>query len=475
MSVTEDTQSARPSLHSPHPAPDGRRSVSARRSAARPSTRGLILAAALLAAGFTVPPPVEGQESRRRWERMCQIRAEKFDLVLPKAMQDNDLDMWIVVMREGLLDPLWEALGRGYVGDWAYYVFTNPGDGGRVERAALGVGGYMLQQCGVYDRFAPATALAAFVAERDPDRIGVNMAPAIGGADGLSHSSYLHLKETLGPVYGERLVSAERFVSDFRATRTAMEIATFAEAGEISREIAERAFSNEVIEPGVTALEDVAWWIWDRLLERGLNSSFDMPSIYITGPLGIEATSSARIIQRGDLLMIDWGVGYLDFYTDMKRIAYVLREGETRAPPGLQLAFDRAVEVRDVMKASIKPAATAREALDATWAAIEAAGFNRIEFNQPTADPAVTDVVIGPHSVGNWGHGIGPSLAFFNPTQLTYELRPGTLISVELFAYTANPEWDNAKVRIPLEDDAVVTERGVEWLYPVNNRILLVR
>ena len=127
------------------------------------------------------------------------------------------------------------------------------------------------------------------------------------------------------------------------------------------------------------------------------------------------------------------------------------------------------------MKASIKPAPTAQQALDATWAAIEAAGFNRIGFNQPTDDPEVTDVVIGPHSVGNWGHGIGPSLAFFNPTQLTYELRPGTLISVELFAYTANPEWDNAKVRIPLEDDAVVTERGVEWLYPVNRRILLVR
>ena len=32
-----------------------------------------------------------------------------------------------------------------------------------------------------------------------------------------------------------------------------------------------------------------------------------MPSIYITGPTGIEATSNERIIQRGDLLMIDWG------------------------------------------------------------------------------------------------------------------------------------------------------------------------
>lgn len=428
----------------------------------------LLALAAILPAG-----DADGQEARRRWERMCQMRAEKFDLVLPEALEDNRLDMWIVVMREGLLDPMWEALGRGYVGGWAYWVFAAGEE--RAERAVFGAGGYMLERCDVYDRFGPADSLRSYVAARDPRRIGVNMAASIGGADGLSHTSFLHLQDVLGAPYRDRLVSAERFVSDFRSTRTASEIAAFAEAGEISREIAERAFSNEVIRPGVTALEDVAWWMWDQLLARGLESSFDMPSVYVTGPGGIEATSSERIIQRGDLLMIDWGVGFLDFYTDMKRTAYVLREGETEAPPGIRRAFDRAVEVRDVMKATIKPAPTARQALDATWAAIEAAGFNRIEFNRPTDDPAVTDVVIGPHSVGNWGHGFGPSLAFFNPARLEYELRPGTLISVELFAYTANPEWGGAKVRIPLEDDAVVTERGVEWLYPATRRILLIR
>ncbi len=433
----------------------------------------LVLSLALASvASVAAPARAEAQEARARWERMCQIRAEKFDLVLPEAMHDNDLDMWIVVMREGLLDPLWEALGRGYVGDWAYYVFTDRG--ARVERAALGVGGYRLEQCGVYDHFGSAGELASYVEERDPARIGVNIAESIGGADGLSHTSYLHLRRVLGR-YGDRLVSAERFVSDFRSTRTAIEIAAFAEAGEISREIAERAFSNEVITPGVTTLEDVAWWMSDEQLRRGLGSSFDMPSVYVTGPEGIVATSTDRIIQRGDLLMIDWGVGYLDFYTDMKRVAYVLREGETEPPPGVRHAFARALEVRDVMKAAIRPAPTAQAALDATWAAIEAAGFRRIEFNQPSSDPGVTDVVIGPHSVGNWGHGLGPSLAFFNPTRLTYELRPGTLISVELFAYTANPEWNGAKIRIPLEDDAVVTERGVEWLYPATDRLLIIK
>lgn len=431
-------------------------------------------AAAALAAILLGSIPSSAQEARSRWERMCTIRAEKFDHVLPRAMRDNDIDMWITVMREGQLDPLWEALGRGYVGDWAFYVFTDRG-GDRIERAALGVSGGMLEGCGVYDLFLGADALADFVAERDPARIGVNMAESIGNADGLSHTSYLRLRETLGAPWADRLVSAEKLISDFRSTRTAVEIGAFAEAGEMSREIAERALSHEVITPGVTALEDVAWWMWDRLLERGLESSFDMPSVYITGPEGIEAVSSDRIIQRGDLLMIDWGVGFLDFYTDMKRVAYVLREGESEAPESLRRAYAKGIEARTVMTRSIRPAPTALQALERTEAALEAAGFNMVAFNSPSDDPAVTDIVLGPHSVGNWGHGIGPSLAFFNPTRQGYELRPNTLLSIELFAYTAVPEWGGAKVRMPLEDDALITERGAEWLYPPADRILLVR
>ena len=270
-------------------------------------------------------------------------------------------------------------------------------------------------------------------------------------------------------------MSAERFVSDFRSTRTAIEIATFAEAGEMSREIAERAFSNEVIVPGETALEDVAWWMMDRLLERGLGSSFGLPSVYVTGPNGIEAVSTDRIIQRGDVLMLDWGVGYLNLFTDMKRMAYVLRDGETEAPAGLRHAFDRARAARTIVAKAIRPGVTARAAEGAIYAALGEAGFQRIEFNQPTDDPKSTDVVIGCHSVGNTGHGIGPSIAFFNPVRIEYELRPTNLLAIELFAYTSMPEWGGAKVRIPLEDDAVLTERGIEWLYPVNDRVLLVR
>ncbi len=438
------------------------------------NTRIIIIAIALLALVGFGEAPVEAQEARRRWERLNQIRREKFDQILPEAMRENGIDMWITMIREANYGTLHLDFGQGYTGNTGYYVFTDRG-GDRIERAALGISGYRIRESGAYDLFEPADRLAEFVRERDPQRIGINTSRAIGPVDNLTYTGYQQLVETLGAPYASRLVSAEKLVADFRSRRTTTEIAAFAEAGEMSREIAERALSNEVITPDVTMLEEVAWWMMDQLLTRGLDTSFGMPSVYVTGPDGIEATSNDRIIRRGDLLMIDWGVGYLNMYTDMKRIAYVLKAGESEAPASFQRAFDKGREARAIITDTIRPGIAAALAEQEIYDALADAGFRKIGFNQPSDDPAVTDVVIGSHSVGNSGHGVGPSIAFFNPVRIEYTLRPTNLLSIELFAYTAVPEWGDKKVRIPLEDDAVLTARGIEWLYPVNERILLIR
>jgi Xaa-Pro aminopeptidase len=428
----------------------------------------------LLVATFAIGGISWAQEARRRWERMNQIRRDKFDLVLPQVMRENGIDMWITMIREANYKTLHPDLGHGYTMTAGYYVFTDRG-GERIERAALGIDGNRLEHSGAYDIFEASEKLADFVRERDPERIGLNMSRSLGPADTLSHTGFEQIVETLGEPYASRIVSAEKLLSDFRSRRVAAELAAFAEAGEMSRNIAERALSNEVVSPGVTTLEDVAWWMMDRLLDDGLDTSFGLPSVYVTGPDGIAAVSTDRIIQRGDVIMIDWGVGYLNLYTDMKRMAYVLREGETQAPAGLQHAFDKAREARRIVANTIRAGVKAAEAEGTIYAALAEAGFRRIEFNKPTDDADSTDIVIGCHSVGNSGHGIGPSIAFFNPVRLQYELRPSNLLSIELFAYTSMPEWNGKKVRIPLEDDAVLTERGIEWLYPANERILLVR
>ena len=46
------------------------------------------------------------QDAKARFEMMNTIRRDKLDLVLPGAMRDNNVDMWIHVIRTANPDPM---------------------------------------------------------------------------------------------------------------------------------------------------------------------------------------------------------------------------------------------------------------------------------------------------------------------------------------------------------------------------------
>ena len=202
------------------------------------------------------------------------MQKEKFDKILPQVMRENHFDMWIVAVREGGADPNDDILGRGYPLSYGYYVFTDRG-GGRIERAILGIESRFIEWCGSYDILGSSGNLKEFVTKRDPKAIGIDTAEEIGTADGLTYSMHQRLTEVLGDTYARRFVSAEKLISEFRARQTRAETVAFEEAGEISRNLAERALSNEVIKPGVTTVRDVANWLNDRLL---CSVDWDLPS-----------------------------------------------------------------------------------------------------------------------------------------------------------------------------------------------------
>ena len=239
---------------------------------------------ALFACLAAVIPGIEAdaQEARARAEMLDLIQREKFDVVLPGAMRDNGVDMWIHVIRDG--DP--DALALDLGGTAGYFIFTDRG-GDRIERAVLAGRGQGMYTSGAYDIFAwndwnawypnhDATELREFIEERDPQRIAVNTSAWLAAADGLSHAGYQQLVEAIGETYAARLVSSENLITDFRVRRVQSEIVAFARAGEMTRRILERALSREVITPGITTREDVAWWVQERLLEAGLGSSFGL-------------------------------------------------------------------------------------------------------------------------------------------------------------------------------------------------------
>ena len=123
--------------------------------------RTALVLALLLATAASAP----AQEARRRWEMERQIRLDKFEQVLPRAMRDNGIDMWIVAVKENHYDPLWKDLGRGYVTGVGYYMFTDRG-GDHIERIALGPSGYLIAESGAYDSISEASKLADLVNPR---------------------------------------------------------------------------------------------------------------------------------------------------------------------------------------------------------------------------------------------------------------------------------------------------------------------
>lgn len=420
-------------------------------------------------------------DARARQETLNLIRQEKFDLVLPGAMRDNDIDMWIHWIRMGNTDPLEQDLGA----EFGVFIFTDRG-GDRIERAVLQP--FHLLDRAAYDMVGDLEDLRAHVHGRDPQRIGINSSAWLGVADGMSRNDYMELVEAIGPEYADRLVSAEQLITDFRVRRVRLELAAFSTAGEMTRRTLERALSNEVITPGRTTSSDAAWWVQDRLLEMGVRSSFGISMPRISRSAGADSETARRpdyVIDRGDFLTYDMGIRYLNFGTDFKRHAYVLRQGETAPPVDLQHAWEQGHRARQIIRANIEVGRTAGETLDVLARALEAAGYVYTPFVNDGRDRDIVDALgddprtgisIDCHMVGNTGNSqaaVGPAIAPFRQTKLHLVIQPTHLFSLEFVVHSLMD--DGTRLAINFEDNAVVTDNGVEWPYPPNSRILLIR
>jgi len=420
------------------------------------------------------------QNAHDNLEIANMIRSDKFDYVLPKAMRNNDIDMWIIIDKGRGTEPLFRDLGYATSNGNGIFVFTDRG-GKRIERAVLGGEPELLVESRLYDIFKRIRDLRSFVAERNPKRIGIDIStatelwPPEGRhlTDGLSHMDYINLKKELGEPYASRLVSAEKLIADFRSERVAGEIIEFSKIANITRKLLERALSNEVITPGKTTMNEVCWWLEEQRQALGLELGWH-PTVFLSPPDGNEIANADRVIQPGDVLQIDWGIGQNNFFTDMKRFSYVLKEGETEVPEWVQKAFDNSRTIRELVRENVRSGKTGREQLDHLKRLVVEAGFVYTEEEHPSNAKGV-EVNIGMHSAGNLGHDVGGSLFEIFPLRTTYEIRPNSFIAFEFIVFTPADEWGGNKVPVCVEENALITEHGIEWVHPPQNRVLVIR
>ena len=421
---------------------------------------------------------VIADDARSQWRISCMIRHDKFDYVLPGAMRRNDIDMWIVTDRGRGTQPMARDFGIASVNGQIIYVFADRG-GDRIERIQLGGETDLAEECAAYDHFGDMDELRAIVEERDPQTIGLNYlaipyeTEGLHIADGLTHTDYKFLESELGPQYASRFVSAQHLIADYHGERVASEIIEFSKIGDITRHLEERALSNEVITPGMTTHNDVSRWLEEQTAALGLLRGW-YPTTYTHLPDGGEIGNTERVIQRGDILQIDWGADRNNFTTDLKRFAYVLREGETAPPPGVQRAFAEAKKVREIIRKNVKPGRTGREQLDELKEIIRDAGYIYTELER-ASDVEGIEVNVGMHAAGNIGHDMAANLFEIFPERTKYMVRPDLILSLEFIVFTPAEEWNGVKIPVNVEENVVVTERGIEWLYPPQEKVLVIR
>ena len=79
-----------------------------------------------------------------------------------------------------------------------------------------------------------------------------------------------------------------------------------------------------------------------------------------TGVIHREDSGPHYKFQRGDFISWDLGVHYMNYGTDYKRNAYILRENETQPPKGLRHAWQRGLDAREIIRKNISVGRTAR-------------------------------------------------------------------------------------------------------------------
>lgn len=312
--------------------------------------------------------------------------------------------------------------------------------------------------------------LKEIIEERDPKKIGINKSEHYGLADGITATDLEEFKAALPKKYQERIVSAEKVAVGWLETRTASEMVIYPQICRIAHEIISEAFSDRVIQPGVTTTEDVVWWMREKVRELKLTTWFH-PTVDVqrADPESFDhlRTFSKRpeknVIMPGDLLHCDFGITYLRLNTDTQQLAYVLRPGETDAPDYLKKALGKGNRLQDIFTNNFKEGRTGNEVLKASREQAIAEGIKPSIYTHP---------------IGYHGHAAGTTLGMWDsqggvPYTGDYPLHVNTAYSIELNAAVYIEEWKK-EIRIMLEEEAYFDEKGVYYIDGRQTELMLI-
>ena len=383
-----------------------------------------------------------------------------------EILNEKDIDLWLTfvietsVMRDPVMDYIF---GDGGLTWPSALIFTRSGERiaivGRYEVDSVQRGGLYATVLGYDTSIRPL--LLSTLERVAPRQIAINTSRDSVHADGLPHGQYLNLLGLLeGTDFVNRLVSAEKIIAALRGRKTPEEQARIRKAVEITDEIFEETFAH--LRPGMTEIE-VAAFMQERVKARGLALAWSAeacPAVNFgpESPVGHSGPTGIKL-QRGHSLHFDFGVQYERYCSDIQRMAYLLKEGETSAPAEVQKGFDTIYKANELCRNAMKPGVTGNSIDVIARKAVTDAGYPEYMH------------ALG-HQLGRIAHDGG---ALLGPLWEKYGNLPNLPLEVGQ-VFTLEPGLDVPGYgHVSLEEDVVVTENGTEYLAAPQRELRLLK
>ena len=395
-----------------------------------------------------------------------ELLEDRFQHLLPQLMDEANLDMWLLISREYNEDPVLKTM---LPARWlnarrrTMILFYRNKEQNTIERIAVArydIGKSIKSAWNKELEPNQWKALSRIIAERNPNKIGINYSKHFALADGLVKTDYEELAENLPDSLLSKLVSAEKLAIAWLETRTEKEMKLFKKLVKMTHDIIDVAFSRKVIEPGKTTTEDVVWFLRQTVTDMGLETWFH-PTID-TQRTNQELQSHIysftkgdkdKIIQKGDLLHCDFGITYIGLNTDCQQHAYVLKDNETVVPQYLATAFKKGNRLQDILTTNMKEGKTGNEILLSSLKTAKKEGLRPSIYTQP---------------LGKYGHSAGTTIGMWDsqggvPFNGDYSLHNNTVYAIELNVTVSIPEWQK-DIRIMLEEAGFYGDNFFEYV-----------
>ena len=378
-------------------------------------------------------------------------------------LAEKEIDLWMTFVREtsAVLDPVLPLIYGATLTWHSALIITRTGEtiailGNLEAETARRSGAY--QEVVGYDK-SIQPELVRILQRLNPHQIAVNCSANDPTADGLTHGMYQQLKDYLAPTpFVDRLISAETIIAALRGRKTPTEIARIRKAVDTTEEIYRQAFAY--LQPGLTE-KQVSQFMHARILAMGVMEAWDYedcPTVN-SGPesqVGHVGPTDI-VLERGHLVHFDFGVKQDEYCSDIQRMLYLLKPGETQAPELVQHAFQTVNHAIQSAVDAMRPGMLGAEIDYIARRVVTHAGYP--EYMYGTG-----------HGLGRAAHDgggmLGPHWEKYGdlPNQRleagqVYTVEPG--VAVPGYGY------------VGLEEDVLVTETGAELLSAGQTELIL--